>query len=149
MNSEPTEQEETWIEQWLSLIDKLPVSLMLMIDSDASDAPVVVLLPEEDRKTASHTRWINRMTRHLDSLPEGDGWLLANTEGWHFGKGDPTVTSSSSYGVYGACSRSSDDYASHYVESVDVDYGSIPDDYQRLAELHSDAGSRNARLISK
>lgn len=149
MLTEPTEQEDQWIGRWLALINKMPAPLLLMTDADATDTPVLVVLAGAGPRKAHHTRWINRFSAHLDALPDGDGWLLANVDGWHFGKGDPTITSSSSYGVNGACSSNSDDYAAHYVESVMVPYGAIPDGYQCLAELNSDKGTREAHLINK
>jgi len=148
MYPELSEQEDQWVAQWLVLIDAVPAPLLLMVDADAADTPVVAMLPEAARKEARHTRWINRFRKHLNAMPEGEGWLLANGEGWHFGKGHPTVISSPGYGSQGACSANTDDYDAHYVQSVMLPYGAVPNGYQQLAIFDSDQGSRQPTLIS-
>jgi len=147
MNPVLSEREEVWVSEWLAMIIKLPAPLLLMVDADAADDPVVAVLPTGAKKQAQHTRWINRFRRHLEAFPEGEGWLLANGDGWHFGKGKPTVTSSAGYGAYGARSHNSDDYEAHYLQSVMLPCGSVPDGYEVLAVFSSDQGTRQASLI--
>ncbi|WP_166256335.1 hypothetical protein [Marinobacter salicampi] len=148
MKTELTEAEEQWIDEWLTLINKMPQPLMLMIDAESADGSVGVYLPPGDaNRKAAHTRWINRINGHLGQFPEGDGWLLSNVDGWHFGKGNPTVVSSPSYGVNGACSSHSDDYEDHYCQSVMIPYGQVPQGYEWLSDLDSNLGSRDTKLI--
>lgn len=148
MDTELTEAEEQWISQWLSLVNKMPQPLMLMIDAESADGSVGVYLPDNAEQKPSHSRWINRMNRHLGQFPDGDVWLLPNVDGWHFGKGNPTVVSSPSYGVHGACSSHSDNYAAHYRQSVMVPYGQVPGGYEWLNYLDSNQGSRDTKLIT-
>jgi hypothetical protein len=149
MGTYVTVQEEDWLGEWLYLVNKMPAPLMMMIDADASDCSVVVVLHESHSLQPEHTRWISLMNAHLNGVPGTEAWLRTNPDGWHFGKGRPTVTTSTSYGANGACASSSDDYKDHYIQSVMMPFCSVPAEYQIVGVLDSEQGDTKAVLVTR
>lgn len=144
-----TAAEENWVTKWSKLASKVPEPLLLMVDEASSTGDIEVFLPESVEVEARHSRWVERLRKHLENFPKGDAWLLSNVDGWHFGKGTVTVVSRSSYGPNGACSSHSDDYSDHYLRSLPIDYGSVPEGYQCMTVLPSNQGAREALLVTR
>lgn len=141
--------ESKWVKRWATLVDSIPEPLQLLIPEASADGSVEVYKPEGHGRDVRHTRWMNRLRRHLESFPEGDAWLLPNTDGWHFGKGTPTVTSSSSYGAGGACSSHSDDLSEHYLVTIPIDHGEAPDGFESVCVLPSHHGLLNFNFVNR
>lgn len=144
---ELTDTEENWVRKWSKLVSKMPDPLLLLVNAASAGGDVEVLLPDHIEEESRHSRWANRLIKHLKDFPAGDAWLLSNIEGWHFGKGTVTVVSSSSYGPNGACSSHSDDYSDHYLKSIPIDYGCTPEGYRCISVLPSNQGNREAVLV--
>lgn len=142
---EMTEQESKWVTKWEKLVEKKPEPLILIIDANSSEGNVDVYLPTGSEENNVHGRWIRNIKKHLKDFPDGEGWLLSNIDGWHFGKGIPTVKSGTTYGPWGATGSHSDDFWDHYIHTLDVDYGEVPEDWTFIGSLPSQQGNLEIR----
>ena len=135
--------EKNWIDQFLGLINKRPSGLRLFIDNEGDGVVEVQSLPGTDL-TRHQKNWINKVKTKLSEFPDSNEfWIISNVDGWSIGKGVPTMTSGTTYGSWGATGTLHDNFHDFYIDTVDVEYGEIDEDYREqieAIELHSNRG---------
>lgn len=126
---ELTEIELHWLGEFKRHMAKKPRALSLKIDTLKDYGYVEVFAPAGKQFTPAQARWNATLEKLVSAFPDTPKfWLLSNIDGWHVGKGYPTITSGTGITPSGAMGTYSDNYHEHYVETFDVEFGELTDE---------------------
>lgn len=130
-----TENESDWLDRFIRVMKKKPQALCLKIDSQSCSGNVEVFSETGKKFAKPQLSWIQDVQSMLADFPNSPQfWLLSNIDGLNVGKGQPTFFSSTTVGTGGATGSLADNFSSHYIYQIDVDYCDISEEEREECE---------------